>query len=138
MKYYLYMSSDCKTTMDDLLTFIDVITIVGSESYEIQIAKYFLRKIFNNSALPYFIELSIQDYVHRHFDISSHLEYSPSVNLTEYIDCIEYLATNDDYLVELFKKWTEEEEYPLVVICETDKSANFLLKQFPPIERFIQ
>jgi hypothetical protein len=138
MKYYLYMSSDCKTTMDDLLTFIDVLDINDPESFQTQIVKYFLRGIFQNRTLPYFIELSIQNYVNRHFSISSHLSYAPAVNFDEYYQSINYIINSQDHLEELFRLWTEEEEYPLVIVCESDKCASFLLKQFPPIERFIQ
>jgi hypothetical protein len=133
------MSSDCKTTMDDLLTFIDVLDITGPEPYQTQIVKYFLNCVIKNRTLPYFIESSIQDYVHSHFGILSHQGYyiSPA-SLTEYMEYVEYLMNNHDHLEELFRLWTEVEEYPLVIVCETDKCASFLLQQFPPVERFIQ
>lgn len=136
MRYHLYSSSDGKTTTDEFLTYIDYVDIEDKqkENYSIEVVKHILKLILSKRVIPYFIELSLQDFIFKILNASisdNHLE------IQDYFEAIMSLLQNEDDLKHLYYIWTEVEQYPLVIVCETDICAPYILKQFPPVERYM-
>jgi hypothetical protein len=133
MKYYLYSSNESKTTTDDLLTYIDMcIQDDIDDEVEFTVVTHLLQMIIDGRVLPCFIDLSIENMYHMMYDT-----IVDDGNRENYIEFIQKLMQNDSILKQLYYDWTENEELPLVVVSEDDICAPFILRMFPPFERYL-
>lgn len=113
MKYYLYSSNDWSTT-DELLTYEGCAEQENiDDEIEITVVLFFLKRIFEGKIVPLFIEESIYSY---QLDNELHIDHR--------------------FMIELYTKWTEDEYYPLVIVGESDLCANYILRKFPPVEKY--
>jgi hypothetical protein len=135
MKYHLYTNNDWSTT-DEFLTYVGAVDAT-EESRIKTIVSWFLNRILNSRSVPYFIEVSIEEYFKKEVDISINDAYVNEMAMTEYHGLIRRIMASPRMMRTFYGRWTEEETEPLVVVAESDISASFIFSKFPPTEYFL-
>lgn len=135
MKYYLYTSSDWSTT-DELLSYEGTAESSDiDEEKEFTVVNYFVHCVLDEIIIPRFIERSIQNEVTGiEFPVDHRFVDETSAN--KFQEQLYRFLNSDEAIHRLYREWTEEQHFPLVVVSEDDTCLPFIMKKFPPYEKY--
>ena len=142
MRYHIYSCNDCSEGDEDFLGYIGAVDCAavsgGDKGARIHaIVEWLLEQVLKRSAyIPYFIEVSIQEHFKKEKEIKCPEAFVDEVDVEEFREVIDRILESEYLLRTFYARWTEEEEYPLVIVGEDDVAAEFILKRFPPVEYY--
>ncbi len=142
MRYHIYSCNEWNEEGEDFLSYVGGVECAaasdGDKGARIHaIVKWLLEQVLKRSAyIPYFIEVSIQEHFKKEKEIKCPEAFVDEVDEAEFREVIDRILESEYLLRTFYARWTEEEEYPLVIVGDGDVAAEFILRRFPPVEYY--
>lgn len=138
MRYHIYSCNEWSDE-EDLLSYVGAVDCeAGGKDVRIRsVVTWLLEQVLKRSAyIPYFVEVSIQENFKKEKEIRCPEAFVDEVDEVEFKEALGRILDSEYLMKTFYTRWTEEEEFPLVIVGESDVAADFILRRFPPVEYY--
>lgn len=140
MRFHIYSCNDCGGgEEEDFMSYVGVVECeAGGKDVRIKaVVTWLLEQVIRRSSyIPYFVEVSIQEYFKKERELKCPEAFVDEVDEVEFKEAIGRILESEYLMRTFYAQWTTEEELPLVIVGESDVAAEFILRRFPPVEYY--